>query len=242
MMVRVNPNVKNLANLEKKLGHVLHDKQLLVCALTHKSAIAPHDSDTTASYQRLEFMGDRVLALVVAEMLYHGFPHAEEGELARRLTGLVRNETCAEVAMDCDIPAYIFLSESESRAGGRGKAAIVGDVCEAILAALYFDGGMEAASAFIERHWRRRMESWSKPLRDPKTALQEWAHGHKRPAPTYKEISRSGPDHALSFVMEVVVDGMAPARGEGNSKRDAEQKAASFMLVREGVWEKDDYE
>lgn len=241
-MANSNQGIKNLEKLESKLGYRFKDQKILVRALTHKSAMALDEIDVTASYQRLEFMGDRVLALVIAEMLYKTFPDAEEGELARRLTGLVRNETCAEVAIDCDMPTYILLSAGENRAGGRKKAAIIGDVCEAVMAAIYFDGGMEAARAFIERNWRERMEGWSKPLRDPKTALQEWAHGKKRPAPTYEEISRSGPDHALVFVMEVKIEGMQTAKGEGNSKRDAEQKAASIMLVREGVWEKDDYE
>lgn len=241
-MANSNQGTQNLAQLESKLGYRFKDQKILVRALTHKSAMTPDEIDVTTSYQRLEFMGDRVLALVIAEMLYKTFPDAEEGELARRLTGLVRNETCAEVAIDCDMPMYILLSAGENRAGGRKKAAIIGDVCEAVMAAIYFDGGMEAARAFIERNWRERMEGWSKPLRDPKTALQEWAHGKKRPAPTYTEISRSGPDHELVFVMEVKVEGMQKAKGEGNSKRDAEQKAASIMLVREGVWEKDDYE
>lgn len=233
---------QDIETLETKLGYRFKDETLLVRALTHKSAISAVDSDATSSYQRLEFMGDRVLALAVAEMLFKAFPHAEEGELARRLTGLVRNETCAEVALECGMPAHILLGDGERRAGGREKSAIVGDVCEAVLAAIYFDGGMEAARAFIERNWRDRMERWSKPLRDPKTALQEWAHGKKRPAPAYREISRSGPDHALSFVMEARVEGVAPAQGTGTSKREAEQKAASVMLVREGVWERDDYE
>ena len=241
-MAKGNSSAQNLAQLESKLGYRFQDKNFLVRALTHKSAMSHDETDLTASYQRLEFMGDRVLALVIAEMLYKAFPDAEEGELARRLTGLVRNETCADVAIDCDMPAYILLSDNENRAGGREKEAIIGDVCEAVMAAIYFDGGMEAARAFIERNWRERMESWSKPLRDPKTALQEWAHGKKRPAPTYSESSRSGPDHALTFVMEVKVEGLQAARGEGSSKREAEQKAASMMLVREGVWEKDDYE
>lgn len=241
-MTKRNPSAQNLEQLESKLGYSFKDQSLLVCALTHKSAISPHDNDVTASYQRLEFMGDRVLALVVAEMLFKAFPDAEEGELARRFTGLVRNETCTSVAIECDIPAYIILSESEDRAGGRKKEAIIGDVCEAVLAALYFDGGMDVARAFIERNWRERMESWSKPLRDPKTALQEWAHGKKRATPDYREISREGPDHALSFVMEVKVEGFKPGKGKGSSKREAEQKAASAVLVREGIWEKDNYE
>ncbi|MEM9881255.1 MAG: ribonuclease III, partial [Pseudomonadota bacterium] len=218
------------------------DRDNLTRALTHRSALSAHEDHNAASYQRLEFVGDRVLALVISEMLYEAFPDAEEGELARRLTGLVRNETCAAVAIACHMPEFIKLGEGEQRAGGRKKEAIIGDVCEAVLAAIYFDGGLEAARGFVERNWRHLMESWSKPLRDPKTALQEWAHSKKLQSPTYLEVSRTGPDHALSFVMEVSVDGLEGAAGKGKSKREAEQKAASTFLVREGVWDKDEYE
>ncbi len=233
---------QKLSLLEKQIEYSFKDKQLLIKALTHKSALSPHETDADASYQRLEFMGDRVLALIIADMLYEAFPNADEGELARRLTGLVRNETCASVAIDCGLPDFILLSDGELRAGGRKKAAIIGDVCEAVLAAIYFDGGVKEAKAFIERHWRTRMENWNKPLRDPKTALQEWAHSRKRVTPTYKEISRSGPDHALTFIMEVSVEGFKVVKAEGSSKREAEQKAASSFLVREGVWEEDTYD
>lgn len=238
----------DLSLLEAKLGHDFKERTLLVRALTHRSALATRsvsESDRTGrdmSYQRLEFMGDRILAFVIAEMLLTHFPDAEEGELARRLTGLVRNETCAEVADECGLPACIILGDGERRAGGRQKAAIIGDVCEAVIAAIYFDGGMDPARRFVDRYWRPRMESWTKPLRDPKTALQEWAHGLRRPTPLYHEISRTGPDHALSFVMEVRVEGTKPSQGSGNSKREAEQKAASAFLVREGIWEQDDHD
>lgn len=241
-MGRASSRTDKLNELETQLGYHFKDQDHLIRALTHKSAITQDNRDVLHSYQRLEFMGDRVLALVIAEMLYRNFPDAEEGELARRLTGLVRNETCAEVATDCGMPAHIILGDGERRAGGYKKAAIIGDVCEAVLAAIYFDGGMGAARAFIERNWRERMENWSKPLQDPKTALQEWSHLKRRPTPVYTEVARSGPDHALSFVMEVSVEGYSPAQGDGKSKRDAEQKAASHMLVREEVWESDSYE
>jgi len=184
-------------------------------------------------------MGDRVLALVIADLLYQAFPEAEEGELARRLTGLVRKETCADVARDWDASNYVYVSEAERRGGGHERDAILGDVCEAILAAVYYDGGIDAARKLITDNWQTRMMSWSKPLRDPKTSLQEWAHGRKLPTPNYIEISRSGPDHALTFVIEVDVKGKKNGRGKGASKREAQQKAASNFLLREGIWEDD---
>lgn len=241
-MARTDQSELPLSKLETKLGYVFSDKSLLVRALTHRSALPQRDADALNTYQRLEFMGDRVLAVVIAEMLYRQFPLAEEGELARRLTGLVRNETCAAVAEECGMADHIILGDGERRGGGRKKAAILGDVCEAVLAAIYFDSDMDGARSFIDQHWRERMENWSKPLRDPKSALQEWAHGRQLPTPHYVELSRSGPDHALYFVMEAFVEGVETAKGSGNSKREAEQKAAVTMLVREGVWEHDDYE
>ncbi|MEO1066209.1 MAG: ribonuclease III [Pseudomonadota bacterium] len=241
-MAKRRPIPLDIQSFEKKLGYTFQDPELLTRALTHSSHLTHGVLSATASYQRLEFMGDRVLAFVIADMLYDAFPHAEEGELARRLTGLVRNETCADVAEDCDMGAYIRLGEGEAAAGGRKKAAILGDVCEAVIAAIYYDGGMEPARAFITRHWKERMMTWSKPLRDPKTTLQEWAHGRKLETPAYREVSRSGPDHALNFVVEVTVGGREPQTGTGSSKREAQQKAASAMLIREGVWETDTYD
>lgn len=229
----------DLSKLQSTLDYQFRDNKLLRRALTHRSALSGTSDDASLSYQRLEFMGDRVLAVVIADLLYKAFPKAEEGELARRLTGLVRKETCADVARDWNVSAYVKVSEAERRAGGHERDAILGDVCEAILAAVYFDGGMRAAKRLITQNWRSRMMSWSKPLRDPKTALQEWAHGCRLPSPTYKEVSRSGPDHALTFVVEVAVKDKRNARGKGATKREAQQKAAANFLLREGIWEKD---
>lgn len=231
----------DLTTLQSTLDYRFHDTKLLTRALTHRSALSGTLDDASLSYQRLEFMGDRVLAVVIADLLYKAFPNAEEGELARRLTGLVRKETCADVARDWKISDFVQVSDAERRSGGHERDAILGDVCEAVLAAVYFDGGMRAAKRLITRNWRGRMMSWSKPLRDPKTSLQEWAHGCRLPSPTYQEVSRSGPDHALTFVIEVLVKGKPNARGKGATKRDAQQKAASNFLLREGIWEKDVY-
>jgi ribonuclease-3 len=225
-----------LAALQRRIGHEFSDRGLLRTALTHASAVAAGH----ASYQRLEFLGDRVLALIVTEMLLQVFPEAEEGELAQRLAGLVRNEACADVAVNLDLGDAIRLGGGEQQSGGRKKAAILGDVCEAVIGALYLDGGIEPAKRFIEAHWRDRMVNWQGPLRDAKTTLQEWAQGKGSPTPTYAIIGRSGPDHAPRFEVEVTVQSIAPGRGEGRSRREAEQTAAAAMLVREGVWSEEE--
>ena len=229
----------DLTALQEALDYQFNDVGFLIHALTHRSSLPGGGEDASQSYQRLEFMGDRVLALVIADLLYQAFPEAEEGELARRLTGLVRKETCADVARDWGASNHLLVSEAERRGGGHLRDAILGDVCEAILAAVYYDGGIDAARKLITDNWNSRMMSWSKPLRDPKTSLQEWAHGRKLASPRYIEVSRSGPDHALTFVIEVDVNGKKNARGKGSSKREAQQKAASNFLLREGIWEDD---
>jgi ribonuclease-3 len=221
-----------LQALEGRIGHAFSDRTILATALTHASAAGGGRS----SYQRLEFLGDRVLALVVSEMLLEAFPKATEGELAQRLTGLVRNESCAEVAMALDLGAAIRLGGGEAQSGGRNKAAILGDVCEAVIGALHLDGGFTVAKGFVTEHWRSRMLNWAGPLRDAKTTLQEWAQGRGLATPAYVIVSRSGPDHAPAFEVEVRLEKAAPGRGTGKTRRDAEQAAASSVLHREGVW------
>jgi ribonuclease-3 len=224
-----------LAALQRRIGHDFGDPALLDTALTHGSALEGR-VPPEASYQRLEFLGDRVLGLIAAEMLVKAFPKAQEGELAQRFSDLVRNETCAEVALDVDLGEAIRLGGGEAQSGGRKKAAILGDVCEAVIGALYLDGGLDAARAFIETNWKERMLGWDGPLRDAKTALQEWVQGRGLPTPVYTVIDRTGPDHAPSFTVEVTVDAIDAGRGEGRTKRDAEQLAAAAVLRREGVW------
>ena len=216
--------------LEERLGHRFADPKLLVRALTHASA-------TGSSYQRLEFLGDRVLGLVIAEMLLDAFPKAAEGELAQRFTALVRNETCAEVAEALDLGPAIRLGAGEAQSGGRKKAAILGEVCEAVIGAVDLDGGIEPARRLIGAQWRDRMATRLKPIRDAKTTLQEWAQGKGFTTPTYAIVGRSGPDHAPRFEVEVKVETLEPCHGEGRSRREAEQDAATAVLVRQGVWE-----
>jgi len=225
-----------LTALERRIGHAFNDRSLLITALTHASAAGDNRNPGRGNYQRLEFLGDRVLALAISEMLLEAFPGASEGELAQRLTGLVRNETCAGVASELDLGAAIRFGGGEAQSGGRNKAAILGDVCEAVIGALHQDAGFAAAREFVATHWRDRMLNWQGPLRDAKTTLQEWAQGRGLATPAYVIVSRSGPDHAPAFEVEVRLDKGEPGRGTGKTRRDAEQAAASAVLHREGVW------
>lgn len=227
---------KNTKPLEETLGYVFKDASHLERALTHSSAVNSPKHQIEEIYQRHEFLGDRVLALTIADMLLDAFPKADEGELARRLNGLVRNETCAAVAQDLKVGSFIRLGEGEVQAGGYKKDAILGDVCEAIIGAIFLDGGFEEAQGFISRNWKDRMLNWKGPLRDAKTTLQEWVQGRKLPPPLYSQVSRKGPDHAPEFILKCEVEGMESILGNGTSKRIAEQNAARAMLVREGIW------
>jgi ribonuclease-3 len=219
--------LRDLAALEEKLGHRFADSALLKRALTHASAAS------TLSNERLEFLGDRVLGLVVAETLHARYPHESEGPLTVRLHALVRAEACAKVAEAVELPAYVHLA-GPGFDSPRARAAILSDVCEAVIAALYLDGGMAASRAFIGRHWAEMFDdpSLGAEMRDAKTRLQEWAQGRGLPPPAYRETGRLGPAHAPHFVIEASVEGMAPETGEGGSKREAEQDAAAKLLAR----------
>lgn len=220
--------------LEARLGHVFADRALIDRALTHITA-AKSGLGRLGSYQRLEFLGDRVLGLAVSDMLVAAFPKADEGELSRRLAELVRSEACAEVAEAMDLGPYIRLGASEAGSGGRRKTAILADVCEAVVGAAFLDGGWPAARALVERFWGGRMLAAVKSLRDPKTALQEWTQGKGMASPLYEEVARSGPDHDLQFRIVVSVPGVGEAEGSGRSKRAAEQAAAEALIAREGL-------
>jgi ribonuclease-3 len=223
--------------LQEILGYRFANPDLLVRALTHASAADAQQRRDAVTYQRLEFLGDRVLGLVVADMLDAYFPAAPEGELSRRLSRLVSGETCAEVGRDMDLGRHVRMSHSVEKGGGRAKAGVLADACEAVLGAVYRDGGLPGARQVIERYWRPRLEDMRGPLRDAKTELQEWAHRRGIDAPAYIEVSRSGPDHAPHFEIEVRAAGLQPGRGRGQSKREAEHAAAANLLRREGVWE-----
>jgi ribonuclease III len=233
--MKTSGELRPIDALIERLGYRFRDIDGLKRALTHRSAV-PGDKVAHESYQRHEFLGDRVLALAIATMLYEQNPTAEEGELARRLNSLVRRETCAEVAAALDIGPAIRLGAGERKSGGRTNEAILGDVMEAVIAAIYLDGGFAEAQTFIERNWKPRMEALSGTLRDPKTTLQEWAQGRGLPTPTYNAIERSGPDHSPTFTVEVSIGAEPLGQGRGRSKREAEQAAAMDVLVREGLW------
>jgi len=218
---------RRLAGLYMALGHRFRQPDLLRKALTHPSVDTGED---TANYERLEFLGDRVLGLVIARMLFERFPHEREGSLARRHTALVRAETLTLVAQRLDLGSYIVMSEAEENAGGRNKASVLANCCEAVIAALYLDGGMYAASRFIRRHWRPLMSQELAAAKDPKTALQEWAQKRGLPLPTYTIVDRAGPDHEPVFSIQVQVPGLPAVTATGRSKRVAERAAAASLL------------
>ena len=218
-------------SLAGSIGHDFADPALIAAALTHGSAGGGGASD----HQRLEFLGDRVLGLVVAELLYRSFPVAEEGELARRFNDLVRRETLADIAREFDLGRHLVLGAGEAQAGGRNKDAILADACEALLGAVYLDGGAGAARRLIERLWSGRVAAQTEAPRDPKTTLQEWSQGRGLGLPAYAEVARSGPAHAPTFTVEVRVGGHSPARGDGLSTRAAERNAAQALLAQEAI-------
>jgi len=215
-----------MTSLSEKLGYQFKDEALLKRALTHAGA------DSARSNERLEFLGDRVLALVVSENLYQRYPEEDEGALTRRVHTLVRWEACAKVGEEIGLWDHLVLTRSEA-AGGRARGPIVGSACEAVIAALYLDGGMEAARAFIERQWEAMFADPGADTRDAKTLLQEWAQarGKDSAAPVYVLKDQAGPDHAPRFVVEARVKGFDPVSGEGGSKRQAEQDAAAKLLA-----------
>ena len=210
------------------LGHRFTDPELLARALTHPSASTAGRPDN----QRLEFLGDRVLGLVVAEALLAAHPGESEGAIAPRFNALVRRETLAEIAAEIDLGQHLHLGRSESISGGRRKAAILADAVEAVIAALYLDGGLAVARRFVETHWRARIAAQEEAPTDAKTALQEWAQAKGMPPPGYRLVSRTGPDHKPSFAMEARLETGETAMAEAASKRAAEQAAAAALLER----------
>jgi ribonuclease III len=224
-----------LLALQAVIGYHFTDLSLLTRALTHVSAVR-QGMDRSESYQRLEFLGDRVLGLVVSHFLFETFPHAEEGELSQRLADLVRKETCAEVARTWALGPCLNLGEGEVHSGGRRKQAILGDACESVIGAVFIDGGYAAAETVVRAAFGPLVVRPVQRLRDAKTQLQEWVQGQGHKTPRYREMARSGPDHAPDFVICVEVDGLGQAEGRGRSKRVAEQNAAEAFLTREGQW------
>jgi ribonuclease-3 len=220
--------------LAETLGHHFAQPDLLHAALTHPSA-APRAAKRALSsarlgYERLEFLGDRVLGLILADELYQAYPDENEGALAKRLAALARQETLAAVARSAHLGDHLILSSGESDAGGRDNPALLSDACEAVIGAIYLDGGLDAAGQFIRRFWRPLMAAEASPPQDAKTALQEWAQSQGLPLPAYKTLRTEGRPHEPLFVIELQVAGQPPVSASGRSKRAAEQRAAQLML------------
>ncbi len=224
---------RSTSDLEKNVGHVFKDRALLARALTHASVRSERTS--ADDNERLEFLGDRVLGLSIALILFDAYPQADEGEMARRFNRLVRRETCADIARSIALGDYLILSESENDSGGREKETILADAMEALLGAIFIEKGFDTSRKIIARLWGDRLNAIPMVSADPKSALQEWAQGKGLPLPTYSEVSREGPDHAPLFRAQVRIVGSEPAVGKGTSKRAAEKAAARALLEREGV-------
>lgn len=235
---KIIPMTGTTAELETALEYTFSSPQLLSLALTH-SSLAKSRAERDQTNQRLEFLGDRVLGLVIAGMIYEAFPDEEEGSMARRHTALVRKEALARVAISLGLGKYIKMAPSEEDSGGRDNDALLADTCEAMIAALFMDGGLGTAETFIRRHWSALMWQDITPPKDAKTTLQEYVQSKGMDLPRYHEAQREGPPHDPVFTIEVSIDKGEIFSGKGRSKRQAEQLAASAMLDHLGIAEKD---
>jgi ribonuclease-3 len=224
---------RNVKGLETALGYRFKSRKLLDRALTHASRRS--EEAEGEDNERLEFLGDRVLGLVVAELLLELDPKATEGALARRFNLLVRREACARVGRSLGVGPLLLLSAAEDDSGGRSKDTILADATEAMLAAIFLEAGYPVVRHVVRHLWAPLLEGMPETVADAKSMLQEWAQGQGLPLPRYVAVERTGPDHAPHFTTEVSINGKKPARGTGSSKRSSEQAAASAMLAREGV-------
>jgi ribonuclease-3 len=226
-------------DLARAIGYEFSRPELLKEALTHPSALAQDHGRSRArrrssfrGYERLEFLGDRVLGLIVADLLWRRFEHEPEGHLTRRLTHLVRWEALSRVAETIGLGSHLVLSRAEAAAGTAANPGILADACEALIAAIYLDGGFEAAFALVQRFWEPLLAEMEHPPRDPKTALQEWAQARGLALPIYELVGTAGPHHARLFTIEASVSGHERATATAASKRVAEAKAAALLLER----------
>ena len=226
------------AELPRIIGYEFGRRELIEEALTHPSALVPEARrrrrrpPVRRGYERLEFLGDRVLGLVVADCLWRRFEGEPEGDLTRRHTHLVRREALARVADTIGLGRHLVLSRGEAAAGAAANPGILADACEALIAAIYLDGGFEAASTFVRRFWEPLIDEMEEPPRDPKTALQEWAQARGLALPAYDLMATSGPDHAPLFTVRARVVGADPTTATASSKRSAEANAAAMLLGR----------
>ncbi len=216
----------------RKIGYIFSDQSLRETALTHSSTQSDRSNN-----ERLEFLGDRVLGLVVADLLITAFPQEAEGSLAKRHTGLVRQEALVNVAKVIDLAEYLKLSAGETKSGGLKKDKILADAVEALIGAIYLDGGFKAAQGFIKKFWWTMLQEQVVPPEDAKSQLQEWVQERSLPLPEYKTLGKSGTDHSPQFEIEVSVKGHGKASAIATSKRAAEKEAALKMLKKVGAAE-----
>ena len=216
--------------LEDVLGHQFKDQDLLALALTHRGSLGSGRSKTNiVANERLEFLGDRVLGLVIAQALLERFPEENEGALATRLAALVSAAELSRVAEEIGLASHLKIARTQKL--DPAATAVLADACEAVIGALYMDGGLEKAAAFIRGRWAAAMDADRAPPKDPKMALQEWAQGRGLPLPAYRDVEAEGPAHAPSFTMSVSVEGFPEVRGKGRTKRLATQAAAAMLLA-----------
>ena len=213
-----------LKDLEKQIGHTFKKPELLKIALTHSSTGAKEN------YERLEFLGDRVLGLAVSETLYKKFPNEPEGHLAKRLAALVQGSFLAKISLEMQLGQYIKFSDAESAAGGAENENILADVFESVIGALYLDSDYETCRDLIQKLWGNRFDTMEKPPQHPKTRLQEWAQSKNLSLPNYKISDQSGPDHAPVFEISLTVEGFKPVKVEGPSRQEAEKRAAQKFI------------
>jgi ribonuclease III len=230
----MNHRLKAMDAVQVRLDYQFKDKALLDVALTHASVA--EGARKVADNERLEFLGDRVLGLMVAELLMEQFKEANEGDLSKRFHSLVAREACADIARQLGLGMALKLAIGESKSGGRDNPTILGDACEALIAAVYLDGGANAVKAAFSPLWLQKIDSLGPvAAANPKSCVQEWAAQKKLSAPVYSLIKRTGPDHAPVFTIELIIEGLVPERAHGRSRQEAEKAAALRFMQREGL-------
>jgi len=217
----------NIEQLQRNINYTFSQQKYVIKALTHSSA---HQDSSGLDYERLEFLGDRVVNLIVADLLFLNFRDEKEGALAKRHTALVRTETLAEIAVELSLGDFVILSDAERKSGGAQNDNILADIMEAVTAAVYLDGGFDRAKVFFEHSLGQRLHDMMEPPRDPKTALQEWSQANELGLPVYELIDQDGPDHAPQFTVQVIIEEYDPQQATSTSKKRAEKDAAQKML------------
>ena len=220
---------ETVKSIEAAINYTFKDKKLLTRAMTHPGAVSAQDT-VKHSNQRLEFLGDRILGLIVSERLLERYPTEREGKLAPRFNAFVRKEACAEAARELGVGQYLIMAPHDAADGGRSRESALADLCEALIAAVYLDGGLKPARSLVEKAWAPQFAGGSVSTKDAKTALQEWAQGRGLSLPRYDVIDRTGPDHAPEFSVRVALENGLSAEALGPSKQDAQRAAAELLL------------